>query len=564
VDKLKFIMDMVHHNPGEAHFETKFHHPEVLKEMGYNAQVFKHINCAVNFEALDSGLFPQGSTEREWMDQLAAGITEQNRKAKEEGLEVYYHVDLFVLPVKLVEQYKDSLCYPGTRRISVEQDFTLSLHKVLLDEIFTRFPEVDGLIIRVGETYLYDSPYHMGNNPIRKAQYDTPDEDVELEAQRYVRLIDFLKEEVCVRHDKTLIFRTWDCYPDKFHADLDYYLRVSNRIEPHPKLVFSIKHTALDFWRRVKFNPCITEGRHQQIIEVQCQREYEGKGAYPNYIMDGVINGFAENKLSIGLSHVKGHPLVKGIYTWTRGGGWYGPYIGNELWCGLHASIIAGYASTGRKEEELFREYAQEQLGLSEGDAELFRSLCLLSSQAVLKGRYCEAFDRSLKESVMPTALWMRDDRLGGMSQLQEVFAYLADHGLTDEALAEKREAVELWTRIRELSQQLSSGSDETLSFIQLSSEYGLRLFKVVHEVWSVLLAGYMGERTGQMDWSQMEEHLTRYEAAWANYLALGAETGCPSLYTDRYLNLPGEPLQDGLGASVASWKEKCRQALAQ
>ena len=59
---------------------------------------------------------------------------------------------------------------------------------------------------------------------------------------------------------------------------------------------FSIKHTALDFWRHVKVNECLTRGKHPQIIEVQCQREYEGKGAYPNYVMDGVINGFEENR----------------------------------------------------------------------------------------------------------------------------------------------------------------------------------------------------------------------------------------------------------------------------
>ena len=29
----------------------------------------------------------------------------------------------------------------------------------------------------------------------------------------------------------------------------------------------------------VPFNPCIGIGKHQQVVEVQCQREYEGKGA---------------------------------------------------------------------------------------------------------------------------------------------------------------------------------------------------------------------------------------------------------------------------------------------
>lgn len=558
---MKYIMDMVHHNPGEAHFETAFEDPGKLKEYGYNGQVFKHINCAVTFDAAGYGLFPEGSEERVWMEELAAGIREQNRKAKEQGLAVFYHIDLFVLPVKLIERCKDAICYPGTSRISVEQDYTLELHRIMLEELFARFPEVDGLIIRVGETYLYDTPFHRGNNPIRKAQYDRPDEDAELEADRYVRLIEFLRAEVCVKHGRTLIFRTWDCYPDKFHADLDYYRRVTDRIEPHPNLIFSIKHTALDFWRRVKVNPCLAQGRHPQLIEVQCQREYEGKGAYPNYIMDGVINGFPENRNRVGLDRLAGHPLVQGIYTWTRGGGWYGPYIGHELWCDLHAFVIAGFASSGRPEAELLEEYARERLGLDAEDTERFIRICRLSGEAVLKGRYCEAYDRSLQESVLPTNLWMRDDRLGGMNQLREVFAYLADNGLGEAALQEKREAVALWSRIRELSLELASGSPEDTGYIQLSAEYGFRLFRAIEAAWDVLLGGYLEERRGQVDGKRMEARLERYEEAWASYRELASVSGCPTLYTDRYLNLPGEPAQEGLGASIAEWKERCRKA---
>ena len=43
------------------------------------------------------------------------------------------------------------------------------------------------------------------------------------------------------------------------------------------------------------FNPTLGIGRHRQIVEVQCQREYEGKGAYPNYVVKGVVEGFEEN-----------------------------------------------------------------------------------------------------------------------------------------------------------------------------------------------------------------------------------------------------------------------------
>ena len=68
------------------------------------------------------------------------------------------------------------------------------------------------------------------------------------------------------------------------------------------------------------FNPCIGIGKHQQVVEVQCQREYEGKGAHPNYIAKGVIDGFEEFKKPgikkpYCLNQVKDNPLFKGVWT---------------------------------------------------------------------------------------------------------------------------------------------------------------------------------------------------------------------------------------------------------
>ena len=42
---------------------------------------------------------------------------------------------------------------------------TQQLMKVLVDETFARFPGCDGWIVRTGETYTYDTPFHFGNSP---------------------------------------------------------------------------------------------------------------------------------------------------------------------------------------------------------------------------------------------------------------------------------------------------------------------------------------------------------------------------------------------------------------
>ena len=106
VHTMEFIMDMVHHNPGEAPFSTAFLNPEKLAKYGYNAQVFKHINTAITFENYDPEIFPEGSAEKAWMDDFSKGIAEEIRKAKQAGLKVYYHIDLFVLPKRMVEKYR--------------------------------------------------------------------------------------------------------------------------------------------------------------------------------------------------------------------------------------------------------------------------------------------------------------------------------------------------------------------------------------------------------------------------------------------------------------------------
>ena len=52
-------------------------------------------------------------------------------------------------------------------------------------------------------------------------------------------------------------------------------------------------------------------------------------------VMNGVINGFSEMSPSEkkGLKDIIDSPLIRGLFTWSRGGGWWGPYIhGQEFW----------------------------------------------------------------------------------------------------------------------------------------------------------------------------------------------------------------------------------------
>lgn len=567
----KFILDMVHHNPGEPPFQSRFLDPAHLADYGFNGQVFKHINCIVTFAELDVDVFPAGTPERAWLETITPGIENEIAAAKAEGLKVFYHIDLFVLPKRLVDHYKNEICDPASDRILLERPMTLEIHRVLFDELCKRFPQVDGYIIRVGETYLFDTPHHVGNGPIPRVgdawsptylYQETLGEKerksvwTSAQVEAYVELVGFLREEICVKHDRMLFFRTWDIFPDKLHARPDHYLEVTERIAPHENLVFSIKHTALDFWRHVKFNECLTLGKHRQIIEVQCQREYEGKGAYPNYVMDGVINGFEENAVKKGLRDVMGDPLIVGVYAWSRGGGWYGPYISNELWPDLNAYVLAGFVKDpSRSEEDIFHDYAIRRIGLNEADAVRFRKLCLLSAQGILKGRHCEAFDRELQEAVLPTGCWMRDDRLGGREQLAMVLRFLSDNGRLDQALAEKAEAAVIWQEIVELVESITWPAGPTGEFAKISAAYGRALFNIVYQGWRVLCAGQRGDDSGSYDRQELSSAIACYDQSWRLYRLLEANPLCPSLFRGEYFSLPGFPVAAGLDESVEHYK---------
>lgn len=561
---------MVHHNPGEVLFSSAFNDPAHLLNYGYNGQVFKHLNCAATFAASGVEVFPIGSPERAWLDGLTTRLEQEMAAAKAKGLLVFHHIDLLVLPTRLVEHFRAETCDPQTGRLSLSRPQTLGLHRMLFEELCTRFPLVDGFIIRVGETYLYDAPFHTGNGSIpHSGPAWTPEYGYEqlldgkpaeshwsgAQSEAYVKLIQFLRDEVCVRHDKFLVFRTWDMYPDKLHARLDHYLEVTDQVEPHEKLLFSIKHTALDFWRRVKVNECLGRGRHPQLIEVQCQREYEGKGAYPNYIMEGVINGFEENAKKIGLKDLVSHPQIRGIFGWSRGGGWHGPYVKSELWPDLNAYVLGRFASNPAcSEEEIFSQYARERLRLPARDVERFRQLCRLSAEGVLKGRYCEAFDRYLDESLLPAGCWMRDDRLGGRAQLRLVLGRLYQKNLLAEALREKSEAVTLWKTIRELASAIAWPTDELRAAMLISAQYGELLFRIVETGWRVLVAGYVGDRTGRYEREGITMAAAAYHDCWREYQALASAPWCASLYQGRYFNLPGTPAVPGLDETVAHY----------
>ena len=504
------VFDMVHHNPGEALYQSQFNDPAFTGSMGANGKVyflFESAQLAVNwdeFDTADKVILPQGSADRAWVDAKRAEITAKYDAAKSAGLEVYAMSDLILFPKRLV-----SLHGMSSTMGNVNDPNTQLWLRRLMRLMFTQFPQLDGIMVRIGETYLNDAPYHQGKIDNKNSASST-----------IIPLMNLLREEVCVQLGKKIYFRTWG----SFDTDLATFLAVSNGVEPHANLTWSVKHCEGDFHRGNSFSKVLGQGRHPFIVEVQCAREYEGKGAYPNYIAHGVIDGFEEHAANPGqsLRHLwQSSPLMRGVWTWSRGGGWEGPYIKNELWCELNAWVMAQWArDPAASEESLFNRFATEKLGLPPSQVAAFRELAMLSAEAAWRAK------RGTNNGL--SAWWSRD-------QYYLYPTLPSNAGSRATVLADQDAAVAKFERIVQLARSLTPARPEDREFLISSSLYGLHLMRIWQAVKNL-------ESNEGVDSLKLKSWLDRHDEAWVDYQELAASypNSISSFYTKNALRSSG------------------------
>lgn len=525
------VMDMVHNNPGEAPTQTEFNSPDTLRSYGYNAKVFFLFDAAqfgIDWTILNPDIMPQGSNEYKWMMNKRNTIKERYAHAHEAKLDVYCMLDMIVLPKRLVEMYSDSILN-SKGKIDITKPFTQHCLRLMMRQMFKQFPDLDGLVIRTGETYLHDAPYYQGNNPVQG--------DVVAD---HVTLINILREEVCVKLNRKIFYRTWDF--GQFHSIPKYYLDITSRVQPHSNLLFSIKHTTTDFWRGAitqgipdynhrdnywiyetsklgnPFNPTIGIGQHKQIVEVQCQREYEGKASHVNYIAAGVINGFPEYKdadmpYPYCLNHLKANSKIQGVWTWTRGGGWGGPYPANEFWIELNAYVLAQWANGKHSsEEEAFRMFALKK-GLNPRDINKFHKLCLLSLDGVMMGQYSKMGGTWVN--------WTRDASIFDGTQIG-FMRDIVKQGNAHKYSKEKHEAVKIWRRIKRIAQQLRFANPQLSLFVRNSCTYALLKYAFFADAWDVLMCKAMQQEDPTIilpNYQSLVEKAQASLAAWDKFV---------------------------------------------
>lgn len=529
--RFPYIFDMVHPNPGEEEVDSEFNRPAFLASGGYNGMVpHLYIQCAVTYDSLTGDASPPaGSEARKWIHEKAASLDGILEEAASHGIGVHPFTDFMVVPAAVWDEYGREMAKEETLESApddgvvagmsgcegqgiapdIHRETTRRVIAAQLREIFDRFPTLGGLMVRFGETYLHSAPHHVGGTPFPRTAEGI---------SGHIALLNILREEVCVKRNKKIFYRTWD-FGNNFHVNPDYYLEVTGRVRPHPNLVFSIKHTEGDFRRSTPFNPTIGIGRHPQIIEIQCQREYEGKGAHPSYPAHGVINGFEELPVlqdaarPMCLRDIRENDIVQGIWPWSRGGGWEGPVIANEFWIRLNAYVLSRWAQDPhRPEEELFNAFAAEH-GIAGASLSAFRKLCLLSEKGVLLGQ--------MSEHHAPYMLWTRD----------EYFGVPPDEDLLPVVVLEKSEAARIWKSIETLSNEIETGSPDLTRFLRVSCTYGRIKFDIIHSLWQLARLDLQARNGHEIDKREAARHAALYLEKFEEWEELAKDPLCSSIY---------------------------------
>ncbi len=565
-DGVPYLFDMVHNNPGEAATVSKYTNPAFLKKTGFNGMVPQwYIQCALTYEAFDKDLFPEGSKEKEWILNKRKEVQEKLHEAEKKGMNVYAFTDVMVLPTLLLEKYQNQMVRPSERKASfnvihgrlapdINQPLTEKVMQAQIDEIFTVFPELDGLVIRFGETYLYDTPYHSGGSPIRDGG--------EAGIAAHVKFINLLREVVCEKYGKKLFYRTWGM--DSFHTSVDMFRKITEQIEPHPNLVFSIKYTEGDFHRLVRFNRTIDAGKHPFIIEFQGQPEYCGKGAHPVYVFGGMLRGFEENERLLpespqGVLQFTGDPRLQGIWTWSRGGGWRGPYISNELWCDVNTLAAAIWSrDTCLTEEEVLRKTAQ-RIGVKKESVPDFIQLLKLAEKGVVRAQYSLIDPGKSGFNIW----WSRDQYFSGENSLSKFMTYIIKQDMQRQLLEEKQEANKIWNEIEQLAKNIQMKDKETEQFLRVSATYGRIKHAVAAIAQELFMYGKEYQLSGVLNKEVMQDIITRYDALWKEWNELKKESCCPTLYEPLAFSLTGKEGVSGTrNGSLEETVEKYRKLI--
>lgn len=483
---------------------------ENYTQYGYNAAVLGDITQLAGYETVASGAIAKDPELQKRIEKRRKHFQADYDRANELGLAVCLMTDEVELPTVVLDHFRSSVVDPKKpRRINFDSPMFWELYRAKYREVLKAFPKVAYVIVRTGENYSHLDEGYTGHTVLDKTVDDAYFRNMQ-------RLIEETRKVVVDEFGRTLIWRTWDLGNNGFHANPAAYDRILAGVRDRRGLIFSIKHTQTDFWQYNDFNPMIGRGDVRQIVEFQCAREYEGKGAFPDYV--GPAHAEAMRKASeLG---------AMGVWVWDFGGGWGGPFLKSDRWVRLNVYATMQLAKNpGASPRDLAEQWATEEFGAKA--APKVADMLMLSPECVRKFMYIAPYARDHK-GWMPSRNLMRDDIIRGERTLREnggiKILYDGSKQSLDEALNEKTEAVELTEQMRAIFESARPDIvavrgqqvyDESLS----SLIYMESLAKVMsHYVRGMFLYYHWQETGDAATATKAESELQDWRTAWVDY----------------------------------------------
>ena len=430
------------------------------------------------------------------------------------GMQVFLDTDMLTLTPPLAKHLRSVAPDTSTVGIDTTNPAVWDIYGAGLEELFDAFPTISGVVIRFGEG---GTLYNTEGWPYQS--------EMAIRSEKGLRMMLRRLLPVFEARNKTLVLRSWTVGVGRIgrlHIDPRVYDTVLGEIDS-PALVVSTKFTAGDFFSYLPLNPTLAGGRHQRIVELQAKPEFEGFGAFPDFLGEDYARALRAFRSA--------NPRIVGTYVMSQFGGplragprTLYPLQGFWLWIDANAFVASRLGTDPAADvDALMRQWAAARFGPHPQIVDAVVSVLHQTRDAVLKGFYIRPFaerDVRVPGLELPPLMWIFEwDMVGGWHSLLSI-VYGAIRDDVDVAIAEGHAAA---TSVRKARQELevaltSAGRDacgRVCDEALRSLEYQESLFDALAAWRQTFLSYYKWLDTGDRQaWRQWREGRELFEFA--------------------------------------------------
>jgi hypothetical protein len=352
----------------------------IVNDLGYDSLSFDDLAHIVRFSWYNDSLSQLLEDYHDLYKRLF-------KIAKRENMKIFINTDYLF--------YNDDIHNHMASNALSNEDFFIEV----LTAAFKKFPEIDGINLRIGE------------NDGKDVKSSFPSKLV-LRTPRQVNTLLHKILPLLEQSNKTLIFRTWTVGVYQV-GDLIWNQRTFDTVFASiasDALIVSMKFGDTDFMKYLKLNPLFFKSPHKKIIELQTRREWEGMGTYPSFVGWDYNDYFQKLKMN---------ETVVGIHVWCQTGGWAKKawtnitYLeGSSFWNELNTYVTIKMYRDGHSPEAAIAAFCR---AYTIEDITQFTRLIELSDTAIKHGLYVRELAEQthyFRRSRVPTLLWLTWDRI--------------------------------------------------------------------------------------------------------------------------------------------------------